>query len=190
MLDSLAWLPPRHTTITEKRGSAELTPNVGPDALQVVRLQVAKNLDALKPTELREVTRSLDLVRAAFAHTPQRDALGTVRTMGELKGLGDIVVGAFRPGDIVFFQSLKNVPPLGVLRRQRTDGTLELIAISRGQIRQIKAHVHRRSRRRAHGRILNSFLRFKRPGDAKRTPYLAGQLITAIRRLGGSESER
>ena len=82
MLDSRAWLPPRHTTLTAKRGRAELPPKVGPGVLQAVRLQVAKNLDALKPTELREVTRSLDLVRAAFAHTPQRDALGKVRTAG------------------------------------------------------------------------------------------------------------
>ena len=179
VLDTADWLQADGPVSPRQRVTAKR----GPTPERPITRTIVKNLDKIGLKRFTTPGQSPDFLRAAFADTPIHQALRKVTSVSEARLLTEPIRGRFRPGDLVFFQAVPNMTPVAVLRRRRADGTLELIGIVRGGVRNFKAHIQFRSRRRSKGRVLNTFLRVKQPGDPRRTPYLAGQLVTAVRRL-------
>ena len=55
----------------------------------------------------------------------------------------------------------------------------------RGQLRMIRLDLGRPNTRRHKNKIVNSFIRQKRPGDEDAFGYLAGELVVDVRRYLG-----
>lgn len=88
-----------------------------------------------------------------------------------------------RPGDLLFFHGAGGAAEVAVMKARRDDGALEATAVTRGAVRSIVVHPDEPHTRRRAGRILNTFLRTRRPDDEAGAAYLAGQLFIDARTL-------
>jgi hypothetical protein len=117
------------------------------------------------------------------------DLLGGL-SLGGVPNAGDARVDAWldaarprsgrpRVGDLAVFRGRgKNgVPHVGIVVAQHTDGLVEVLGATRDAWRRIRIHPKRPAVRRDEGRILNTFIRTRRPDDAPGERYLAGQLL-------------
>ena len=84
-------------------------------------------------------------------------------------------------GDLLFFTGTHGTPQLGIARRVLKGGVIEYAAFHRGQIQFLRCHPDHPNTRRRDGAVMNSFVRKKRPGDARGTHYLSGQYLIAVR---------
>jgi hypothetical protein len=103
---------------------------------------------------------------------------------------------AVRPGDLVFFDNtwdfnedgMLNDPltHVGIVEEVERDGTVVFISRVSNAIERYRMNLHAPNAfRDADGRILNDYLRRKKPADPQATGYLAGQLFSGF----GSLSE-
>jgi hypothetical protein len=116
---------------------------------------------------------------------------GTDGTVGALHGyLADngrpVSPGQARPGDVVFFD-LGNggcQDHVGLAESVDPDGRITFREARDGQVRTSYVFTGEPcARRDAQGRILNTFLRPKRPDDPPATRYFAGEMLCAVLRL-------
>jgi hypothetical protein len=119
------------------------------------------------------------------------DQAGLDRAVGAALGLGgapalrsgaSVAPSDVRAGDALIFVEAPGVPRRAWVRARKARGVIEAVAITRGAVRRIvvdPAHPH--ARRRG-DRVVNTFLRARRPDDPAGARYLAGQLLVQIRR--------
>ena len=117
----------------------------------------------------------LALVRAAFADAP--GARSHAATLGALRRDARKVSGAPRPADLLFFHGAGGAAEVAIVRSVGGDGVIDAIAVTRGAVRAIVIDSAHPDARRRGGRIVNTFLRARRPGDEAGAAYLAGQLL-------------
>lgn len=95
------------------------------------------------------------------------------------------------PGDLVFFHNTWDsngdghvndpLTHLGVVEEVEADGTIVFVSrVSRGIERYRMNLAHPNVHRAADGRVLNDFMRRKRPSDSRRVHHLTGQLFAEI----------
>lgn len=92
-------------------------------------------------------------------------------------------IGRPRVGDLAVFRETPGVPRVAVVVEVHPDGLVECVGETRAAWRRIKLHPEQRGVRRSKGRVLNTFLRVRRPDDPPRARYLAGQLLQGFRTL-------
>ena len=115
---------------------------------------------------------------------------GTDGTVAALRGyLADngrpVPPGQARPGDVVFFDLGTGgcQDHVGLAESVDPDGRITFRELRDGQVRTSYVHAGEPcARRDGQGRILNSFLRPKRPDDPPATRYFAGELLCAVLR--------
>jgi len=91
-----------------------------------------------------------------------------------------------RPGDVVFFDLGSGAceDHVGLAESVDPDGRITFRESRDGQVRTSYLHAGEPwVRRDDQGRVLNSFLRPKRPDDPPATRYFAGELLCAVLRL-------
>ena len=109
-------------------------------------------------------------------------------------------VTAARPGDVLFFQT-QGPPPtrrapevascqfpdhVGIVSRVDDDGRIAFVEARDGHVRRSYADPRRpQLRRDGMGRVVNTFLRPKRPDDPANTPNFAGEMVCAAARPRG-----
>lgn len=134
--------------------------------------------------DARAVRRALD----ALDGRRDLDQAGLERAVAAALGVAEVADGApvspaeARVGDVLLFAAAPDVPRRAWVRARRARGVIEALAITRGAVRRIvvdPAHPH--ARRRG-DRVVNTFLRARRPEDDAGARYLAGQLLVGIRR--------
>lgn len=122
----------------------------------------------------------MGLLRAVF------DTVDGVREPGETvssaRRAGRAVTRP-RPGDVAFFDGAGGAAEVALVHRLRDDGAIEALAVTRGAVRPIVVHPDDPHARRRAGRIVNTFLRTRRPDDEASAVYLAGQLLIDFRTL-------
>lgn len=91
--------------------------------------------------------------------------------------------GRPRPGDLAVFRSVRGAPRIAVVTEVRTDGSVEALALTRGAWRPIQLDPEQAKVRRHAGRIVNTFIRARRPDDPRGARYLAGELFVGYRTL-------
>ena len=108
-------------------------------------------------------------------------------------------VSAARPGDVLFFQTQVTPPTtasevascqlpdhVGIVSRVDDDGRIAFVEARDGHVRRSYADPRRpQLRRDAMGRVVNTFLRPKRPEDPPNTPNFAGEMACAAARPRG-----
>lgn len=123
-------------------------------------------------------------------HTRDRNANGVRLIYNHMRQHGQLHQGpAVHPGDLVFFDNTWDfngdgrlndpLTHVGVVERIEPDGTVVFIsrvadAVERYHMNLALPHVHKT----ADGRILNDYIRRKRPTDPDNMGYLAGELFT------------
>jgi hypothetical protein len=148
---------------------------------------IQMNIAKLNARVFPDNRSSINLLRAVYAETPIRKRLGRVRSLHEVRALGTIPDGPLRAGDVVFFKQFDTTPGLAIVKGYRHDGRVVAIAPLRGRLREIQLHLKQRATRRSRGMIINSFIRIRKPGDPARSSYLAGELVSGLRRLMPSD---
>jgi hypothetical protein len=115
---------------------------------------------------------------------------GTDGTVGALHGyLADngraVPAAQARPGDVVFFDLGGGCEGhVGLAENVDPDGRITFREARDGQVRISYLHAAEPcARRDGQGRILNTFLRPKRPDDPPATRYFAGEMLCAVLRL-------
>jgi hypothetical protein len=116
---------------------------------------------------------------------------GTDGSVGALRGyLADngraVTPAQARAGDVVFFDLGGGhcQDHVGLAESVDPDGRITFREVRDGQVRTSYAHAGEPcARRDGEGRILNTFLRRKRPDDPPETRYFAGELLCAVLRL-------
>lgn len=108
-------------------------------------------------------------------------------------------VTAARPGDVLFFQTQVAPAPaapeaascqlpdhVGIVSRVDDDGRISFVEARDGRVRRSYADPRRpQLRRDGMGRVVNTFLRPKRPEDPANTPNFAGEMACAAARPHG-----
>ena len=179
LLNVASWLSPDSN---RNSGQLRIGPHIKlPDTRHDAR-QFQRNLNGLNPAQYRSNSHVFNLVRATYRGTTISATMNAVRNVAELKAKGQRTDARVKPGDIIFFRRAAKVPILAIVKRRTSDGGVLAVGPVRNRLREIKIDLRHRSTRRSGLRVLNSFIRAKRPGDPPRTAYLAGQLITQIRR--------
>jgi len=157
---------------------------------------------AVAPSPAARSTRATIIGRLATLEDKRRIANRPATDMGLLRAAFDGVDGARspgstmartrrtsravarpRPGDLAFFDGAGGAAEVAVVRAIRRDGTVEAVAVTRGAVRAIVLQPDDPHTRRRAGRIVNTFLRARRPGDDASAVYLAGQLFIDFRTL-------
>jgi hypothetical protein len=96
-----------------------------------------------------------------------------------------VVPARARPGDVVFFDvgAGRCGDHVGVVARVDPDGRIAFEEARDGLVRVSYADPRRPTvRRDGEGRVLNSFLRPRRPADPAGTRYFAGEMLCAVGR--------
>lgn len=90
-----------------------------------------------------------------------------------------------RAGDVVFFDLGGGGPDhVGLVERVDSDGRITFRELREGEVRTSYVHVASPSSRRdGNGRVLNTFLRPKRPEDPPYLRYFAGELFYGVLRI-------
>lgn len=94
------------------------------------------------------------------------------------------------PGDVVLFDTRAGerrrcADHAGIIEAVEPDGRIRFIDARGGHVRSGVLHpLYARARRDGAGEVMNSFLRPRRIDDPPRTPYLAGDMLCAVVRLG------
>lgn len=93
-----------------------------------------------------------------------------------------------RVGDLVFFNTTDDREHCGshggIVEGVREGGTLSFREYRDGRVRRSMVDPGRpRTRRDSSGRIINSFLRPKRPNDPTNADYFAGEMLCAVARV-------
>jgi hypothetical protein len=121
-------------------------------------------------------------LRPELALAPTGEALvSAARTAGALS-----VARTPAPGDLVVFEEGWLV---GVVTAVRGDGAVEFVYAARGVVRRgWLAPTRPSDQRDPEGRILNTFVRPRRPADTRGQRYLAGELYTGLVRAADATS--
>lgn len=125
----------------------------------------------------RRIT-DLDLVKSVY---PER--LAGTRRIKPLRQAGARVSGAVRAGDLLFFSGAGGSTELAIVWGVDEAGVIDARAVTRGAVRPIRVDPDDPHTRRRGGVVINTFLRRIRRGDGPTERYLAGQLLTDVRRL-------
>jgi len=141
-----------------------------------------RRLDGARTLEGRPVA-DLALVRAAFGPLRLDAAPERAATVSVLRRRARRREGPPRPADLVFLYGDGGPLRVGVVRRHRPNGVLEVALVTRGAVRTIRLDPRRPHLRRHHGEIINTFVRAKRRGDPAHTAYLAGERLESVRAL-------
>ena len=149
------------------------------------RRRIGQNLDRIDRRRYISKNEATHLIRAAYSGTRPRRTMGHARTLDALRAHGKSVGTSVQVGDVLYFQSLETVPATAIVRRVYPDGRILALGPWRGQLRPIRVHLKKPSTRRESGRIFNSFIRQKKPGDSAKSGYLAGELVVDVRRYLG-----
>jgi hypothetical protein len=115
---------------------------------------------------------------------------GTDGTVGALHGYlaengHPVRPGQARAGDVVFFDLTGQGPDhVGLVERADPDGRITFRELRDGEVKTSYVFAPSPSARRdERGRILNSFLRPKRPEDPPYLRYFAGELLVGVLRV-------
>lgn len=154
---------------------ADTDAQAGPDPKTIKRR--LRTIDGQRTIEDRRIT-GLDLVRHVF---PER--FGDAQRIRTLRSEGVRVSGPPRTGDLLFFSGAGGSPEVAIVWGVNRSGVIDARAVARGAVRSIKIDPGNPHLRRHNGRIVNTFLRRIRRGDGPTERYLAGQLLTDVRRL-------
>ena len=88
-----------------------------------------------------------------------------------------------KPADLLIFESGSFGRRIAIVKRVDRRGLLHAAYVTRGAVRTIVVDPARPNTRRAHGRIVNSFVRPRHRDDPPRLAYLAGGLLADIETL-------
>jgi hypothetical protein len=156
--------------------------------LRVVRASTTRPTPARSLRPSPHAVPSAALVERALHRRGFR--FGTDGTVGALHGyLADngrpVRPAQARPGDVVFFSLAGDGPDhVGLVEAVDSDGRIVFREARDGQIRHSYVQASAPSSRRDHqGRVLNTFLRPKRPDDPPYLRYFAGELLLGVLRL-------
>jgi hypothetical protein len=143
---------------------------------------------------IRGRSEAADLVVAALQDEGLR--FGTDGTISALWGYlhtshTTVLPSVSRTGDVLFFRTRVapeqpcddgTVPDhVGIVSGVDDDGRVSFVEARNGRVHHSYADpAHPRIRRDAAGRVLNSFLRPKRPGDPADAPNFAGEMLCAV----------
>lgn len=172
---------------------------IGRTAARLVGARTIQTGDRLISYDCAGVTRAVYLSHGydLYEGTVGIGAANGVRLIYEhVRQYGRIHRGpAVRPGDLVFFDNTwdfnedgKLNDPLthvGIVEEVERDGTVVFISRVSNAIARYRMNLHAPNAfRDADGRILNDYLRRKKPADPQATGYLTGQLFTGFGTLG------
>jgi hypothetical protein len=147
-----------------------------------------------RPTPARQLSPSVHAEPAAAmverALHERGLRFGTDGTVGALHGYlanrgRPVRPEQARTGDVVFFDLAGGGPDhVGLVERVDPDGRIAFRELRDGEVRTSYVQARAPSARRdSQGRILNSFLRPKRPEDPPYLRYFAGELLAGVLRV-------
>ncbi len=140
---------------------------------RLTRLEGQRQLDDRPVSDMRLLAAAFDGIDGA------RDPGATITAARR----GSRPVDRPRPGDLLFFHGAGGAAEVAVMTARRDDGAIEAMAVTREAVREIVVHPDDPHARRRAGRIVNTFLRTRRPDDEAAAAYLAGQLFIDARTL-------
>lgn len=139
------------------------------------------------------ITRALFLAQGIdlYGGTPSEQITGVRRIHAYISQHGRIHRGPdVSRGDLVFFDNTWDanddgidndfLTHVGVIETVESDGTIVFISRTASAIERYRMNLRWPSSATADGRMVNNFLRRKRPGDPPERAYLTGQLFASF----------